>query len=113
MVTLSAVAGSDTLELFTGTLRNARKELKRARPDVSSVVVAKSDYSIKSQWVDGAHFVQCPATWSETITCQKCRICTKANRKSIIVFPAHGSGKNSANAMIDELNLIPSITLEA
>jgi hypothetical protein len=29
MVTLSAVAGSDALELFTGTLRDARKELKR------------------------------------------------------------------------------------
>lgn len=38
----------------------------------------------------------CPAILDDSINCDSCRICGSANRKSIVVFPAHGAGKDKA-----------------
>lgn len=51
----------------------------------------------------GFPVVICPAMFSDdpSLTCRKCKICMRAPRESIIVFPAHGSGKKHADKTID------------
>jgi hypothetical protein len=42
--------------------------------------------------------VICPATYpKEEITCASCKLCAIPTRKSIIGFPAHGTGKKALN----------------
>lgn len=36
----------------------------------------------------------CPATVRDGVTCASCKLCARANRETIIGFPAHGSGKS-------------------
>jgi hypothetical protein len=79
--------------------------LKRLEPGLSVVSTARHDYTIKQQTIQGQSFVLCPATYNEAIQCDRCEICTKP-RDFIIVFPAHGSGKNAVGKMIDSLELI-------
>ena len=52
----------------------------------------------------GLPVITCPAmlTDDKSITCRKCKLCMRAPRSGIIVFPAHGTGKKRANATIDE-----------
>lgn len=42
----------------------------------------------------GRKFVICPAAIRDDITCADCKMCARYDRKTIIAFPAHGSGKN-------------------
>lgn len=108
---VSGYASGLVMNASTDTFQQAI-QLKKARPEVSSVVIAKSGYAKKSQYIKGVHFVQCPATWHKSITCQDCRICTKGNRKEVIVFPAHGTGRYSTDKLITKLdNLIPVLEL--
>lgn len=44
----------------------------------------------------GNTVVTCPATYRDDIQCANCGICQVVNRKSIIGFPVHGSGKKKA-----------------
>lgn len=46
----------------------------------------------------GNHVTVCPASVSNT-TCALCAICAVPDRKAIIGFPAHGSGKAKAQAI--------------
>ena len=41
----------------------------------------------------GIRVVVCPATYLDDVTCATCQMCQRANRISVIGFPAHGSGK--------------------
>ena len=41
----------------------------------------------------GKKFLVCPATYHDSMTCDKCRLCQKADRKYIVAFPAHGTQK--------------------
>ena len=41
----------------------------------------------------GNYVVVCPNALNPKATCQNCRLCQKADRKPIIGFPVHGSGK--------------------
>ena len=41
----------------------------------------------------GKKFLTCPATYRDHMTCDKCRLCQKADRKYIVAFPAHGTQK--------------------
>ena len=41
----------------------------------------------------GKKFLVCPATYRDSMTCDKCRLCQKADRKYIVAFPAHGKQK--------------------
>ena len=43
----------------------------------------------------GRFIVQCPATYNDDVTCSNCGICAK-QRKAIIGFPVHGTGKKKA-----------------
>lgn len=41
----------------------------------------------------GKKFLVCPATYRDKMSCDKCRLCQKADRKYIVAFPAHGTQK--------------------
>jgi len=41
----------------------------------------------------------CPATYRDDVTCKSCQLCARPQRKSIVGFPAHGSGKHKASAI--------------
>lgn len=49
----------------------------------------------------GVPVVTCPAVLKDDITCKQCKLCARAGRTGIIVFPSHGSGKKHADATID------------
>ena len=40
----------------------------------------------------------CPATYRDDVSCATCQLCARADRKSIVGFPAHGSGARKASA---------------
>jgi len=42
---------------------------------------------------NGKKFLVCPATYREAMSCDKCRLCQKSDRKYIVAFPAHGTQK--------------------
>jgi hypothetical protein len=73
-------------------------KLKTAHPELSVATIAPEDYSTKNQHIDGVRFVQCPATHKGShVQCIDCGLCAKPNRNEVIVFPAHGSGRKTAN----------------
>lgn len=45
---------------------------------------------------NGHQVTICPAVYRDDIQCINCGICAVHNRKTIIGFPVHGSGKNKA-----------------
>jgi hypothetical protein len=44
----------------------------------------------------GNRIVICPATTKDNVTCEKCRLCARSNRKVIVGFPSHGAQKKKA-----------------
>jgi len=44
----------------------------------------------------GRDVVVCPAITRDDVTCKSCKMCAKADRKTIIGFPAHGASKRKA-----------------
>jgi len=42
----------------------------------------------------------CPATQNEFVTCATCQLCQKADRKTVVGFPAHGSAKKTVDKMV-------------
>jgi hypothetical protein len=71
--------------------------LKTVHPELSVVTIADESYATKHQILAGFRFVQCPATYQDSVQCIDCGICAKPNRVEIIVFPSHGSGRKTAN----------------
>jgi len=48
----------------------------------------------------GRAIVRCPAEHIDAMTCADCMLCQKADRRSIVGFTVHGSGKNKAAKVI-------------
>ena len=44
----------------------------------------------------GRKVVVCPATYKDDVSCADCMLCEKRDRKVIVGFPAHGTGKKKA-----------------
>jgi hypothetical protein len=67
---------------------------QRHREGFAAVCVVPSDDSRRS-WIDadGVRFQTCPAQLKEGITCQTCRLCTKAERACVVAFRAHGNNR--------------------
>tara|TARA_R110000824_G_C15090076_1_gene665264 strand:+ start:302 stop:1051 length:750 start_codon:yes stop_codon:yes gene_type:complete len=55
------------------------------------------------QTPDGNAVGVCPATYMDDITCEKCMLCAKKNRKKIVGFPAHGTSARKADAVATKL----------
>ena len=47
----------------------------------------------------GRRVVVCPATYKDNTACVDCQLCQKANRKTIVGFPAHGRSKRKADTI--------------
>lgn len=47
----------------------------------------------------GRRVVVCPATFKDNTACVDCQLCQKANRKTIVGFPAHGRSKRKADTI--------------
>ena len=64
---------------------------------IAPVVVILPEDSPTIQITPGGHtVVVCPAITSDKVACSTCGICAKSDRKSIIGFPVHGTGKKKA-----------------
>lgn len=46
----------------------------------------------------GRKVVVCPATYKDDVSCATCGLCAVRDRKVIVGFPAHGTGKKKADA---------------
>jgi hypothetical protein len=57
------------------------------------VVVLPADQTTNTRTPAGHRVVVCPAAIKDGVNCSTCKLCAIANRKTIIGFPAHGSGK--------------------
>lgn len=61
------------------------------------VTILPEDYQHKNlKTPAGNAIVVCPAVTTESMTCDKCKLCAKPDRKSIVGFPVHGTSKNKA-----------------
>ena len=47
----------------------------------------------------GRKVVVCPATYKDNVSCSDCMLCEKRDRKVIVGFPAHGTGKKKASSI--------------
>lgn len=64
------------------------------------VVVLPRDYPHTGGFTPGGHrVVVCPAQTQEGVTCQTCKLCASAKRKSIVGFLAHGTKARQAEAI--------------
>jgi len=55
----------------------------------------------------GKKFLVCPATYRDSMTCDKCRLCQKTDRKYIVAFPAHGTHKKRIDEVVKGENTQP------
>ena len=86
-----------TINLSANTLAHA-DEL--AASNTGPVVVVLPENQTRATITpEGRKVAICPATISDNVTCATCGLCSLANRKAIIGFPAHGSGKRKASAI--------------
>lgn len=60
------------------------------------VVILPEDSPVLQTTPGGNTVVVCPAITSDKVTCSTCGICAKSDRKSIVGFPVHGTGKKKA-----------------
>lgn len=57
-------------------------------------VMAVNTISKDSKKREGITFKKCPA--SDSVNCANCKMCANKNRKSVVVFEAHGAGRKKA-----------------
>lgn len=69
-----------------------------------TTVVVPSDWTGLRQTNKGNPVVICPASTHEGVTCESCRLCAKADRKSIVGFPAHGVRRRVINLRLERQN---------
>jgi hypothetical protein len=97
----SANAGGFTVNLSANNLAHA-DELSDANVGPVVVVVPSSVDGAKTKTLvtpAGRVVTVCPATYRDDVTCESCGLCQRANRKSIVAFPAHGARKRKASAV--------------
>ena len=75
---------------------NAAQADEYAALGIAPVVTLLATEAKTSKTPAGRTVVRCPAETSKTINCQTCRLCQRTNRKFIIGFYPHGSGKAKA-----------------
>jgi hypothetical protein len=81
--------GGFTVNLSADGLEEADRKTKAKVGPV--VVVLPSDAPDKGNVTpEGRHVTVCPAQLREEITCARCGLCAKADRKTIVGFRAHG-----------------------
>lgn len=90
-----------TINLSADTLAQADvlANTKHGGVSVGPVVVVlpvDADHKADIRTPEGRKVVVCPATYQEETACVDCQLCQRANRKTIVGFPAHGAAKRQA-----------------
>ena len=87
-----------TVNLSCDTEERASMMHQRGFP---AVVVVPADDDRK-HWTDqdGTRFVTCPAQTGDT-NCDRCRLCTKADRSVVVAFRAHGTKAKKISARLE------------
>ena len=98
-VVRSANAAGFTINLSCDTEAQAAA---RHREGFPSVVVVPRDDTRKSWKVDGVRFQTCPAQLAEHVTCETCKLCTKA-RSCVVAFRAHGNKARAVSETVASL----------
>ena len=83
-----------TVNLSADNLKHADALMQLNIGPVVTLLAESIDTPIKTP--AGHTVVQCPAVSSDTLTCLHCKLCAVPDRKTIIGFPVHGTGKNKA-----------------
>jgi hypothetical protein len=84
---------------------NGLKDADRlANLGIAPVAVAVADTSAKYT-PEGKKIAYCPTKMGVDIQCDTCGLCAIAERKAIIGFPAHGTGKNHVKRIVEALDL--------
>tara|TARA_R110000772_G_scaffold9176_7_gene30220 strand:- start:1604 stop:2308 length:705 start_codon:yes stop_codon:yes gene_type:complete len=86
-----------TVNLSANTLAHADELAALAIGPV--VTVLPIDQLTNTVTPAGRKVVVCPAVTGKTASCATCQLCQKRDRNTIVGFPAHGTGKNKANAV--------------
>lgn len=91
-----------TINISADTLGAADEAFALGLP---TTVVVPSDWTGLRQTNKGNPVVICPASMHEGVTCESCRLCAKAGRKSIVGFPAHGARRRVINLRLEQQNV--------
>lgn len=97
-VAKKAISKGFVINFSCETIEQVKRVLKENLPAVMAVASMEKDIIKK----DNILFKKCPAD-KLNVTCRDCKICTKPNREEVIVFEAHGSGKNKASSFLISL----------
>ena len=81
-----------TINLSANDLDHA---IELSKHNLPVCVVVPSTTKEKHFDYKGKKFLVCPATYRDKMSCDKCQLCQKADRKHIIAFPAHGTQKKT------------------
>lgn len=93
-----AIQGGFTINISTESPQQALQAYRQGLP---AVTVVTPDF--QSCDIEGVRFAVCPAELPESsVTCANCGVCQKADRKSIICFPAHGVSKKKVIQIVNQ-----------
>lgn len=97
-----------TVNLSANTLEHADRLYGLG---VAPVVVLLPADQTKPLMTPGGNFVSvCPASVRDDMTCARCGICAKKDRKAIIGFPAHGTGVRKAEVIFFRTGVTATVT---
>lgn len=97
----AANEGGFTINLSANNLTHADTLADANVGPVVAVVPASVDGAVTKtlKTPAGRTVTVCPDTYRDDVTCASCGLCQRANRASIVAFPAHGSRKRKASAV--------------
>jgi hypothetical protein len=94
----SGDVGKFTINISADTLAQADDAFEKGLP---TTVVVPSDWTGLRLTPKGNPVVICPAVANDSVTCLTCQLCAKADRKSIVGFPAHGARRRVINLRLE------------
>ena len=86
-----------TINLSANSLQHADQLKALNVAPIAAIIPSDSKKTFKTS--GGNKVVTCPAQTSERVTCEKCKLCSLANRDYIIGFLPHGTGKKHAEEL--------------
>ncbi len=86
-----ANANGFTINLSADSIAEADELVQLEIGPVAVVIDEQHERGFKTP--AGNYVAICPNAQDQRITCEKCQLCQRPDRKSIIGFPVHGSGK--------------------
>lgn len=86
--------GGLTINLSANNLEHADRLVETGAGPVVTILPMDAPKTLKTP--AGHHVAVCPAEYIEDMNCSRCGICAKRDRKTIIGFRAHGTGKAKA-----------------